>query len=61
MAVSPIPEKTLSLPVTVLLVDDQPIVGEAVRRMLASETTLFSIFAPILLVPLTRPIPCSRQ
>jgi CheY-like chemotaxis protein len=29
--------KKNSLPVTVLLVDDQPIVGEAVRRMLASE------------------------
>jgi phosphoserine phosphatase RsbU/P len=37
MSVSAGPGKPTSLPVTVLLVDDQPIVGEAVRRMLASE------------------------
>jgi sigma-B regulation protein RsbU (phosphoserine phosphatase) len=37
MTASPKQGKTNSLPVTVLLVDDQPIVGEAVRRMLASQ------------------------
>jgi sigma-B regulation protein RsbU (phosphoserine phosphatase) len=37
MIVSPDQNKTISLPITVLLVDDQQIVGEAVRRMLASQ------------------------
>ncbi len=40
MSVSPHPGKTTNLPVTILLVDDQPIVGEAVRRMLASESDI---------------------
>jgi sigma-B regulation protein RsbU (phosphoserine phosphatase) len=31
------PHPTIARPITVLLVDDQPIVGEAVRRMLAAE------------------------
>jgi phosphoserine phosphatase RsbU/P len=37
MSVSPEPNKAIGRPITVLLVDDQPIVGEAVRRMLAAE------------------------
>jgi sigma-B regulation protein RsbU (phosphoserine phosphatase) len=40
MSASPHQGKTTSLPVTVLLVDDQPIVGEAVRRMLATESDI---------------------
>ena len=31
------PSGTTGLPTTVLLVDDQPIIGEAVRRLLAGE------------------------
>ncbi|MGH7173833.1 MAG: SpoIIE family protein phosphatase [Gemmataceae bacterium] len=37
MNVSPEPNNAIGRPITVLLVDDQPIVGEAVRRMLAAE------------------------
>ncbi|HTU23670.1 MAG TPA: SpoIIE family protein phosphatase [Gemmataceae bacterium] len=37
MSVSPAQSNTVSRPITVLLVDDQRIVGEAVRRMLAAE------------------------
>lgn len=37
-------DKTIAHPTTVLLVDDQPIVGEAVRRMLAPESDIFFHF-----------------
>ena len=37
---------TIARPVTVLLVDDQPIVGEAVRRMLAGEPDIQLHFCP---------------
>ncbi|HEY7329266.1 MAG TPA: SpoIIE family protein phosphatase [Gemmataceae bacterium] len=40
MTDSSITDKSTRHPVTVLLVDDQPIVGEAVRRMLASESDI---------------------
>jgi sigma-B regulation protein RsbU (phosphoserine phosphatase) len=40
MSVSPAPDKIAARPVTVLLVDDQAIVGEAVRRMLAPDADI---------------------
>lgn len=40
------PDRPDSRPVTVLLVDDQAIVGEAVRRMLAPETDIVFHFCP---------------
>jgi sigma-B regulation protein RsbU (phosphoserine phosphatase) len=40
MSTTPAPEAAAARPVTVLLVDDQAIVGEAVRRMLARETDI---------------------
>ena len=36
----PAPTDRIERPVTVLLIDDQPIVAESVRRMLAGETDI---------------------
>jgi sigma-B regulation protein RsbU (phosphoserine phosphatase) len=46
MSATPVPDKPAERPVTVLLVDDQAIVGEAVKRMLAPQGDIVLHFCP---------------
>jgi hypothetical protein len=47
--------------VTVLLIDDQAIVGESVRRMLEPETDIVFHFCQDPPRPSRRPMPCSQR